>query len=388
MQDLDKSGALPIPPGYTLHQKEFLDFKTNLGRIMLLDDLSDRKAIIEIAKRNPQFEQLVNEHLNDYLELLSEPHWRRLYDGPTVIVPAKAKHLWAFEFSYLLDMVRQFKIIKRFEGSASLISSLKNTPQIASTFFEIETAAFCATRTATNSLIFSPEVNREGRIKRPDYLWKTTLGDLYCECKLATDFEDLFSQRIGEISLFIDDIVKRNLPPTGTRYDFVVSRTAQAEVSINRLMDQLSQLRLGSDIKHNFVALALVPRDAPPPSIGSVIRVSNVPANSTDYVPLNPYGAASTVSYMSVSYWQQVSARLIRDARSQLPKDKPCAIMIGLPTENTALIANPKVESLIRSPEYRNTPWISIWAQGGVRLVFHNNQPFDIRLAEPIGISS
>ena len=116
------------------------------------------------------------------------------------------------------------------------------------------------------------------------------------------------------------------------------------------------------------------------------IRTSNVRANSTELVPLNSFGAISTVSYTSASYWQQVSGRLIRDARSQLPKDKPCGIMLGLPTENTALIANSKVEALLRSPDYRNTPWISIWAQCGMRLIHHNNQPFDMRLAEPKGI--
>ena len=86
-----------------------------------------------------------------------------------------------------------------------------------------------------------------------------------------------------------------------------------------------------------------------------------------------------TMSVMAHRLKQLV--RLIRDARTQLPPDRPGAIFIDI---GGSKVFEDKLHELLRQPEYSNTPWISLWEKGQIlKAVIRQGQPFDARLAEP-----
>jgi hypothetical protein len=390
MNDLASSGLLPVPPGHTLRFERFTEWYLPFGRVLSLDNITDVKVLRESATVVPEFARTIDSYLDDYLALFPEPHWRHIFDGPIVIVPVRERHWAAYDLAYLLEILRLYKRVQSFPGARQMLASFRNPTQVAATFFEIETAAWCATRSHTVSLVFGPEIVRNNNVKRPDYLWSTRLGELYCECKLVGEFEDTFRARTERLVGFLENELRAQPEIEGLRYDFVIERTHQAEIAIRALLSQIDPATAKPiTISHGKVTLALNVQTAAPPIGATGIRTSRIKASRSP-IPLNPQGAQSTITVDATSYWEAVCQRLVREARTQLPLEAPGAIMLGLglARERAAKAGLAKVQTLIQQPAYGNTPWITIWAQGGAQLVFRNHQPFDARLGEPLGIGA
>ena len=389
MDDLAGSGLLRVPPGHTLKVESFTGWHLTIGRILSLDNIADLKELRTRASAVPEFAHAIDLHLDDYLALFPEVYWHQIFDGPSVIVPVHERHWAAYDFSYLLEIVRLYKIVENFPGARQMIASLRNPTQVVATFFEIETAAWCATRSHTVSLAFGPEVIRNDGVKRPDYLWSTRLGDLFCECKLVGEFQDTFRRRAAALSGFIEKELSVRPELEGLRYDFTIERTHQAEIAIRALLSQLERTTTPVTMLHGNVSLALTVQTAPPPAGATGIRTSRINA-STSPVPLSPQGAQSTMTVGATTYWESVCQRLVREARTQLPLEAPGAIMLGLglAPEKAVKAGSAKVETLIQQPAYGNTPCIMIWARGGAQLVYRNQQPFDARLGDPLGVGA
>lgn len=159
-----------------------------------------------------------------------------------------------------------------------------------------ETAAWCTARAVTRSLRFSPEVARNGGVKRPDYLWETTLGDLFCECKQAGEFEDNFRRRTAIIVSFIDREIQA-AGVTGLRFDFCVDRTSGAEQSIKELIALArSNADPGQSFRYREVALKISSSDEERSGAEGAMLTSAVSVN-TSPVPLGPRTASSTVEF-------------------------------------------------------------------------------------------
>jgi hypothetical protein len=370
-QRLAASGMPSVPPGYRSHYEERLP-SIVLGRKLSLDNPADVQYLRQAAYAIPELSQALDEHLGGYLSLFQEPHWRLVYDGPTVVFPMGQKRQGMYQLVLLLDVVKWYKSVSAFVGAAEILDQLRNPAQIPSTFFEIEVAALCASCAVTRDISFFPKVDcGNGRITRPDFLWKTTLGDLYCECKRSSDLEDQFQERADRLSAFVEDQLCP-IPSSDHRWDFVVARTGGSEQSIRKLVQTaLANPNAAVPWIDGNVSLTINPRaSAPPDGGGPMIRKSTVPA-STRPVPLGPRGATYTLTVKAISYWQRVAMRLIRDARRQLP-EAPGIVMISLPRASAAQAATEKIQSVIGQPAYVNTPWIGIWAQGGLTAVHRN----------------
>ena len=380
MRDLASSGMLPVPPHHTCYLETFLGKMCAVGRALSLDNSEDARILRHVVSAIPDLAVAVQDNLEDYLRLFPEHYWRTLYDGPVVAVPVGPQQLVAYELAYLLQVVGWYKSLLSWEKATDIIGQLRNPPQIPSTFFEIETAAWCSARASTRSMEFFPEVSRNGRVTRPDYMWRTTAGDIYCECKRSSDFEDRFRRRLNSISTFLDRAVTPVIPD-GLRLDFAVERTSGAEDSLQRLLHNVErQGEPGSHFVDGHVSVTVATRgSAAPPNDAMSYRTSTVPV-STSFVRAGPEGATHTLQVRATGYWQTVTTRLIRDARTQLPNDECGAVMVSLPSVAAAEAAKQKAEALIAQPAYVNTPWIALWAQGGATAVWRNNQPFDGRL--------
>src|SRR5439155_16638552 len=198
----------------------------------------------------------------------------------------------------------------RWEGATGLFQQLQNPTQIGATFFEIETAAWCADRAVTRALQFSPAIDHGGRVTRPDYLWKTALGDLYCECKRASEYDDRFTRRAGRIEAFLNDELRPLVLPD-VRFDFFIERTSGAEQSLRNLVEMAKARPLsGQRFVDGNVTLALVARGSPVPTTeASILRRSVIPIG-TSLTAASSRGATHTLEVAGTSYWQSVAARL------------------------------------------------------------------------------
>ncbi|MEP6636784.1 MAG: hypothetical protein ABJB97_08670 [Acidobacteriota bacterium] len=154
----------------------------SLDRELNLNHVDDRRVLAAAAIGDPILRRLIADHLDDYCTYLSDERWHRVNAG-IVNVAAGEKHHVAFEIADLLMLVGAMKNLKDFDGFATVLKGFQNPTQIESAVFEIRAADWCRSRRVSLGLIFAPEVLVKGRVKRPEFLWRTTQGDCYCECK-------------------------------------------------------------------------------------------------------------------------------------------------------------------------------------------------------------
>jgi hypothetical protein len=378
------TAAVAIPPGHACYIEPFSAIKFDVHTVVHLDRPDEVARLRALAEPFGPLASALDRHLDDFRRLFVGGDWLRVYDGPFVVVSYGSGRLVAYELLFLLQIAGQYAALSRFPGASLLGAGLQNPPQIPATLFEIETAAWCSARAVTQHMEFSPDVTRaDGRVTRPEFHWHTSLGSLYCECKRSPDFEDTFRDRARAIERWLEARMLRSAFPA-VRFDFWIDRTGGAEQSIERLIDAAvsSGAEPGFTKTDRAVTLAIAPRgsDLDSPGPGHY-RTSSVPT-STRSTALGASAAAWTVQINAHGYWRTVAHRLIRDARTQVPTTSPSAIMIGLPMATATEAASSKVQQLIEQPAYANTPWIGVWAQGGLRAWWRNGQPFDARLGE------
>lgn len=83
------------------------------------------------------------------------------------------------------------------------------------------------------------------------------------------------------------------------------------------------------------------------------------------------------ISISVAKHRANAAANLLREARMQLPAESPSAVFIQI---GSGPSARDKIKELLVNPVYSNTPWVGIWSQPRLEVVWRNGQPFDGRL--------
>jgi hypothetical protein len=364
------------------------DEPLNESRVLHLSAAEDRRFLRDLAEESPELLSLVEGNLDDYLSTFPEPHWHTVYpDGPyrlgMVSFNAVRNRGVNFDFHRLLRVTETLKGLRGCAGYESLIAGFRNPAQAQSTLFEVTVAGWCAGRAVTRALEFSPPVAVRGHTKRPEFLWHTDVGAIYCECKQGKVTESKFSRRANKLLLCLNGVYQGFQPwdpalRLDVKFDGITTNKIEARFK-DVVAEAAEALRAGAYTDVVFegrgVSAALRPRGEPPHEEGTMMAgmatVTSTPTNLADACDLS-----LTVSMSR--YRRAATAELIRDARSQLPKGGVGAIFIEF---DATWADDEKVDSLLRQPAYENTPWVSLWDRGRLTAAhWRLGQPLDGRL--------
>jgi hypothetical protein len=351
----------------------------DIPRRLNLASAEDRLELTRAAASDPEMLELIAESLDEFL-LLFPSELRTVYSGGMVSV---AQH--GFELKKLLQVTRMLQRLTAFPGSATLVAQLRNPTQLRATIFEVEAATWCLARTVTkpDAVEFSPAVEVRGAIKRPDFLWRTTLGDAYCECKQAQEFEGKLRSRVNRLFDCVHESWTALQPwPEGKRVDLLIRRTAGTGVIERELRDALASLHESGNeccalerVEATLAAKSeLCVYDQPTDSI----KMGSVTVPAMRAIQVADSTSNFTLTMRIGRHRERKLANLVRDARRQLPATAPGLIFVEL---GGVAAASSKLQELLTAREYFNTPWASLWKGGVFQMaVWRQGQPFDDRL--------
>jgi hypothetical protein len=355
-----------------------------INRVLDLSLPSDQQELREAARNHPELLYLIEEYLAEYLSLFTEPDWHKIYSGGLLAVRVNPKHSTGINFLQGLRLTKTLKKLSVYKGYSNLLAGFRNPTQIESTYFESTVACWCVERKTSLSIEFSPKVTVKGGYKYPEFLWHTELGDLFCECKRGNFLEGKLHQRISRLQSYLNEVYERYKPwDSSLRLDVRCESgtTNKIQSRFKSVVAQASAALKGGTYQGKIftegnVSAVLQRRDEPFPQereamIVSMGEVGPVAKNLVEITYL-------TLTMSLAKYRQDAVARLLRDARTQLPPDATSAVFIEL---GGAGAAQQRLLSLLGEPNYENTPWVSIWSQGELAAaVWRNNQPFDDRI--------
>lgn len=361
----------------------FTDEVLPLERTLDLSVAADRTELAACASSLPLLRESVATNLDAYLHYFRGDQWRILHERGIVRVSVGEKRTHGFRLSHLLEVTRWLAWFKDCEGFDRLVEQFGNASQIESTAFEVEMAAWCATRTAHMELAFSPQVATPSGVKRPDMRWVTAQGQLYVECKMASTFESNLRRSLTHLESEADRLYKRHSTwRDDLRLDIVVARRTR-EFAV-WLPDAIARAAAADEpglvSAIEGASIALLPRDAPSPRIGEAVTGGLARVGSTaTRLDLATY---IRVTLSASSARAGTAARLVKEARRQVPPDGLGLIFIGLGSTPAAVA---RVSSLIRASEYSHIPFVAISASGGLVATWRSD--FDgASLIEPIGV--
>ena len=205
---------------------------------MNLSDPEERRQLIELMRDNPPLHELLTDNLEDYVRLFKEPDFLTLYQGGLLSIQGPNNVQFGLHFESLLGITDLLTRLEQYAGFQSLIEGFRNPTQIIATLFEVPGAAWCASRKLNQSLEFSPKVPVGGSIKRPEFLWHTTLGDLYCECKQENSVDNKATKRVQKLFEVMGKAYDVNGPwDESFRLDLIVGHPARD--GTNQIIEQL-----------------------------------------------------------------------------------------------------------------------------------------------------
>jgi len=138
---------------------------------------------------------MIDEHLDRYREWFPEAHWKTVYSGGMIGIPVSERHGNSYDLAQMLNITAALESLTNYPGFQELLTGFRNPTQIAGTMFEVSVAGWCQGRAVTRGLELVPHVMVRNHSKRPDILWDTTLGRLYCECKSSHFFQQAVAKR-------------------------------------------------------------------------------------------------------------------------------------------------------------------------------------------------
>jgi hypothetical protein len=357
-----------------------------LPRKLDLSKAEDSELLRQAAAGVPALADLVKEELPDFLRLFPEQHWRAIFPGGMLTVRTKGRSSVGLSIVEMLRTTRALKKMAGYKGFEKLIAGFRNPTQVLATAFEVAVAQWCTERAVHICLEFSPEVSVKGRIKRPEFLWKTTLGNLYVECKRGEIFDNDFQTRLRRLSEICGDEYKRHEPwDAALRLDVVIEGVARNNVErrlrqvVERAASALHAGRSEVRFEDGEIEAVLRARQEPPRDLPGGARLGCVLVG-TEPTRIDAANSLYTLTMSLRAYRVRAAGRLLREARSQLPRHQPSAVFIE---SGDAEACRTKIVSLLGQPEYANTPWVAVWGSGQLFSVWHQNQPFDHRLTEP-----
>lgn len=355
-----------------------------LDRILDLSIAEDRRMLHNAARNNAELEALLDQHLEHYVNAFPDPDWHKVYSGGVINLRAGNKRTQGFDILSMMKLTRALKGLEEYKGFDKLSSGFKNPTQIASTYFEVLVADWCASREVSTYLEFSPVVLVKGHAKRPEFLWSTKFGEVYCECKRSNITQSSLEPRVNRLLTVLIDIYHKYDPwDPSIRIDvrFEGKTINGIERKFETLMQQISKHAaddslIGKSFVIRDVSAHIRRRGEEVELEPDSIRVSS--ANATTVAqPL------TSLTYLSLTmsfsgFKQDIAIRLLREARDQIPVEAVGAVFIDIGRSETV---QRKILSLIVGQAYGNIPWVSLWSNTEpVWAAWRNEQPFDHRL--------
>jgi hypothetical protein len=152
---------------------------------------------------------------------------------------------------------------------------------------------------------------------------------------------------------------------------------------IERLVREVAARQMAGtwegELVDGVVTLKMGRRTDPLPDVAGCVQIHNRELKGGPE-PILSTNSRYTVTMSVMGHRLQRLVELVRDARTQLPSDKPGAIFIDI---GGSQIFVDKLNELIAQPEYANIAWISLWEGGqALKAVIRGGQPLDGRLSE------
>lgn len=362
-----------------------------IERKLNLDLEEDRQELIVACAPLAELRRLVEEHLGNYLKWFKAPEWRVVYSGGMMAGPEPAgQHSrMGSSLGRLLQLTSKLEVLQEFAGFERLISGLDNPSQVSATMFEIEVAAWCASRRCHVDLTFSPSVTKFSGIKYPDFLWRTALGDLYCECKQLNMWQRAETRRASTLmSLVAGAMGDPELWPRDVRMEVLIGGRFRGD-SQERLKaivgQQANDARRGilpAQFEGDTFTVTIRDRSEDPLQIPDSVTVYQVQVGPVP-VRLNHFQGAHLIVTKSIGLARARALRdFLKEAKRQLPDNGPGGIFVEMP--DGIDIATQKLQEMLAQDAHRAVAWASIWNAGGpLRAVWRSGQPFDARLTDP-----
>ena len=360
--------------------------KLDLPRTLDLNRVEDRGALLK-ATSDPELQALIENTLDDYLRWFSVSEWRRVYSGGLVNISGTrgtATHSSGFGIDALLKATAQLQSLQKCEGFDQLLAGLKNRTQIHATLFEIAAAGWCAERAVHRGLIFSPTVRKAHGYKHPDFLWKTSLGDLTCECKEADQWLHQETRAINHLrEIASAALTEAGGLPDDNRLDIQVNGALAAGYE-RRLADLVKAVAAKpGESSARLVAApfsaTVVPRRDPPERPRDSMIASEVIVGTTP-TRIAAENAVLTVTRSLATTRARRVRDLVKRAKSQLPDEGPCGVFIQI---NGAEFAAEQLEEMIGRPAHQAIVWAETWTgMAPQHAIWRQNQPFDGRLLD------
>jgi hypothetical protein len=325
-------GLVPIAPGRSV---AFLTVGVPIALPRDLDlALPPDRAILHAAVASASDARgLIVDHLDNYLSLFPESHFRRLFHGGVIVVPGVGNHATAFSLQLLLQVTKELKELSQCRGFAALLQGFRNPPQVSSTIFEALSAGWCRTRELTVGIDLHPEVVRGAHLKRPEFRWRTEVGDLFCECKQANEFEAKYGVAFDRLF----DALER--AHRAFHWDDRLRLDVWIRLGGRRLDDLLRDLlatasceqRLGRvpwNRDHRLAAKFRSPVEMPPELADTIFGFRQLVSGVER--PASPENASFSLTLDISGNRKAVASRLFKEARLQLPQEDPSAVFLSL----------------------------------------------------------
>lgn len=358
-----------------------------ISRVLDLSCSDDQKELLKALAHLPEIRTLVEDHLDAYLGLFPEDDWHLIHSGGLIGIPTHEKGSVMLDLREALLLASALEELRLYPGYQRFLSQFRNPSQVKATIFETRVAKWCKDRDTFAGLQFAPEVFVGRDVKRPDFLWRTQLGDLYCECKSGRFFETNLRQKIKSTFAILKQLYEESAP-WDPMFRLEISL---ASTRTNKIQDQFTgavqeaqreDRRGAQDGWHlhlSNVQARFMRREAPFKQDSETIVMGLAQVDPTPR-------SVVEASYLSLAmpvggFWHRWIKRMLVEARRQLPPDSQGAIFIEFNAEKTV---RAKLQGLVSQLSYARTPWVSLWQQGEFRFaIWRDGQPFDARLLLP-----
>jgi hypothetical protein len=221
-------------------------------------------------------------------------------------------------------------------------------------------------------------------VKHPEFRWRTELGDLFCECKQANEFEAKYAAAYDRLFAALESTYGTKVWDSKLRLDVWIRLAGSRleELLCDLLSTAWSHQQPGRVPWNRDDRLAAIFRLAAemPPQVSDTLFSFRQHASDVEH-QVSPRHAAFSLALDISRKRMSVASHLLKEARLQLPPDRPSAVFLGLGGLEAAAA---KVKELIVQPSYRSTPFVLVVARDGqARALSRDGQAFDQRLVEP-----
>jgi hypothetical protein len=351
-----------------------------IERILNLQEPNDRAALLSAAVQLPWLVQLIEENIGHVLNYFKDPQWFRVYSGGHIGVNVPNRTGFGIDVSRLMQLGGSLHRLSGIAGFNELLANLQNPTQIKATVFEVSAADWCLQRAIHKDLTLYPKVTVNGKRKVPEFLWQTTIGDIYGECKTTNFSESKFNSRLHEISARVESQYDKYVSWQKTRLEVTVSSLrGNADRSIMAVVDQAAEAIQkgnwrGITFQDGFISAEVKERSIDWEVPEEYAHVSQAKIEESG-VAMPIIHARFTIRLPADKYRQEAVAGAMRDARTQLPPPHPSAVFIEADRCTKAM--QDRLLRLIVDPAYAHVQWASLWVYGQCQWAgWKEGQPF------------